>query len=118
MASPAPFPETLSTWQQILAALVPYVGTGGLGAVLIAWLGYRQKKNEPKEEPVKREAMLAVAGAIADRDTIEHLGRIGEKLIDAIERLTDTINSKGNSLQEELRDLRHTADDLRRELKR
>lgn len=69
--------------------LLGLLGTGGLTAIIVAWLGARRPKPEPS---VQASASLGVGALLADHYAIERLTNEMRRLADANEQLARGVN--------------------------
>lgn len=71
--------------------LFPYVGTGGLTAIVIAWLGSRRPApSEPKNSQL--HAAAGIGALLADHYAIDRLTNEMRRLADANEQLARGVN--------------------------
>lgn len=108
--------DPLTFWQAV-SALIPLVGTGGLAAMVVAYFGYRSAAREGKPNSLGPVTQTGLAVLIADAPSIEALGMAVGRLATAAEALARKIDDMDarplREATEELRDLRHTIEDLR-----
>lgn len=112
MAAPDP-----SAFWQALASLAPLVGGGGISAIIVAFLGYRQSvQRGGKPAAVPPEATLAIGALYADRDVLERIAVIGNKIADGLTLLSDRVDHLGVQVErgrDDVRELRRAIEDQR-----
>lgn len=111
----APDSSPVTIWQA-LAALAPLVGGGGIASIIVAWFGFRRSVRAGGRSMIPQEATLAIAALYTDRESLQHLGEIGEKLIKSIDGLGDKIEGvklgeKIEGVIDEARELRRSVED-------
>lgn len=115
MAVPAAS-DPLTFWQAI-SALTPLIGAGGISAMVVAYFAYRAAAREGKPARLGPVTQTGLAVLVADAPAIEALGMAIGRLATAAELLAkkvDDIDAKPiRDAVEEIRDLRHTIEDLR-----
>lgn len=71
------------TLSDALSFLMPFVGTGGATAIIVAWLGTRRKpQNEPDKAP-----QIGIQALLADHLAMERFTNELKRLADAAEEI-------------------------------
>lgn len=87
------------TLSDAFVALLPWIGTGGLTAIIVALIGYYRDRNKPKPNGVPNPA-LAIAALYADRSVMENAADAVEKLRNAVDQHRDSIDRHTVALRE------------------
>jgi hypothetical protein len=102
-----------------LTALAPLVGGGGVASIIVAWLGYRRSAmSGGKPATIGRDATLAIGTLYADRDVLERVAIVGERLILSVDGLSgkvETLGTIGDKIEngiDETRALRRAVQDF------
>jgi hypothetical protein len=74
------------------AVLIPLVGSGGVGAIIAAYFGFRRGRSQT-------EPSMQIAALYSDRYLIERLAAAIERLGTAEERLGTAFDNNTNSVQ-------------------
>lgn len=73
--------------------LFPFVGTGGLTAIVIAWLGSKRPQSAPQGAPQAQiHAAAGIGALLADHYAIDRLTNEMRRLADANEQLARGVN--------------------------
>lgn len=104
--------STLSA-AEVLAALVPLVGTTGIAGIIVAWLGYRKAQREGRgSASLGPESQTGIAVLYAEQATLQTAALALERLAGAIERLNKSVEGVDfHEFIEELRRYRHFMED-------
>lgn len=87
--------DPVSIWQA-LTALAPLVGGGGVASIIVAWFGYRKSvMSGGKPHSLSPDATLAIGTLYADRDVLERVAIVGERLILSVDGMAGKIEALG-----------------------